>query len=110
MSSRPGPPGARAGAWAGRRRSVIVWANDHLTPWRGRPMRYGGIEAGGTKWVCAVADRPAELLETETFPTTAPGETLSRAIQFFTANGPVGALGVGAFGPVDIRPASPTWG
>ena len=73
-------------------------------------MRYGGIEAGGTKWVCAVADRPAELLETETFPTTAPGETLSRAIRFFTANGPVGALGVGAFGPVDIRPASPTWG
>ena len=73
-------------------------------------MRYGGIEAGGTKWVCAVADRPAELLKTETFPTTGPGETVRRAVRFFTENGPVGALGVGAFGPVDIRPASPTWG
>jgi fructokinase len=73
-------------------------------------VRYGGIEAGGTKWVCAVADRPAELLKTETFPTTAPGETVRRAVRFFTENGPVGVLGVGAFGPVDIRPASPTWG
>jgi fructokinase len=73
-------------------------------------MRYGGIEAGGTKWVCAVADLPGELLKTETFPTTAPEETVRRAIRFFTENGPVGALGVGAFGPVDIRPASPTWG
>ena len=73
-------------------------------------MRYGGIEAGGTKWVCAVADRPAELLKTETFPTTTPGATVARAVRFFTGNGPVAALGVGAFGPVDIRPASPTWG
>jgi fructokinase len=73
-------------------------------------MRYGGIEAGGTKWVCGVADLPGELLKTETFPTTAPQETVRRAIRFFTDNGPVGALGVGAFGPVDIRPASPTWG
>src|SRR6516162_6623128 len=84
--------------------------NDRLAPWRGRLVRYGGIEAGGTKWVCAVADRPAELLKTETFPTTSPGATVARAVRFFTGNGPVAALGVGAFGPVDIRPASPTWG
>ncbi len=73
-------------------------------------MRYGGIEAGGTKWVCAVAGRPGELLETETFPTTAPGPTVSRAARFFTTRGPVDAIGVGAFGPVDIRRDSPTWG
>jgi fructokinase len=73
-------------------------------------MRFGGIEAGGTKWVCAVADRPAEPLKTETFPTTSPAETVARAVRFFTENGPVEMLGVGAFGPVDIRPASPTWG
>ncbi len=73
-------------------------------------MRYGGIEAGGTKWVCAVADRPAELVKTETFPTTAPGETVSRAARFFAENGPVDVIGVGAFGPVDIRRSSPTWG
>jgi fructokinase len=73
-------------------------------------MRYGGIEAGGTKWVCAVADRPAEPLKTETFPTTAPAETVRRAVRFFAENGPVDVIGVGAFGPVDIRRSSPTWG
>jgi fructokinase len=73
-------------------------------------MRYGGIEAGGTKWVCAVTDTPGQLLETETFPTTTPAETLARAVGFFKRSGPVDAIGVGAFGPVDIRPSSPTWG
>src|SRR6266700_2468434 len=73
-------------------------------------MRYGGIEAGGTKWVCAVADGAGLPLETETFPTTGPEETISLATRFFTANGPVDAMGVGAFGPLDIRPTSPTWG
>jgi fructokinase len=73
-------------------------------------MRYGGIEAGGTKWVCAIAEQPGELLKTETFPTTLPAETVSAATRFFAENGPVDALGVGSFGPVDIRRDSPTWG
>jgi fructokinase len=73
-------------------------------------MRYGGIEAGGTKWVCAIADGPGPPLKAETFPTTGPAETVSRATRFFTENGPVDALGVGSFGPVDIRRSSPTWG
>ena len=73
-------------------------------------MRYGGIEAGGTKWVCAVADLPGQPLRTETFPTTGPAETISRATRFFAANGPVDVVGVGSFGPIDIRPGSRTWG
>lgn len=73
-------------------------------------MRYGGIEAGGTKWVCAIADGPGPPLKAETFPTTGPAETVSRAVRFFTDNGPVDVLGVGSFGPVDIRRGSPTWG
>jgi fructokinase len=73
-------------------------------------MRYGGIEAGGTKWVCGVADQPAEPLTTETFPTTSPEQTVARAVRFFAENGPVDVLGVGAFGPVDIHRSSPTWG
>jgi fructokinase len=73
-------------------------------------MRYGGIEAGGTKWVCAVTDTPGKLQERETFPTTSPDETLSRAIGFFTRSGPVDAVGVGAFGPLDLHPSSPTFG
>jgi fructokinase len=73
-------------------------------------MSYGGIEAGGTKWVCAVADQPGRPGKLDTFPTTSPAETVARAVRFFTENGPVEALGVGSFGPVDIRPDSPTWG
>jgi fructokinase len=73
-------------------------------------MRYGGIEAGGTKWVCAVADRPGHPDKLDTFATTSPEETVARAVRFFTENGPVEALGVGSFGPVDIRRDSPTWG
>ncbi len=73
-------------------------------------MMYGGIEAGGTKWVCAVTENPGQLAETETFPTTSPDETLSRAIGFFTRSGPVDAVGVGAFGPLDLHMSSPTWG
>jgi fructokinase len=73
-------------------------------------MRYGGIEAGGTKWVCAIADRPGELSTTKTFPTTTPAETVAAATRFFAENGPVDVVGVGSFGPVDIRRDSPTWG
>jgi fructokinase len=73
-------------------------------------MGYGGIEAGGTKWVCAVADRPGHPDKLDTFATTSPRETVARAVRFFTENGPVEALGVGSFGPVDIRRDSPTWG
>jgi fructokinase len=73
-------------------------------------MRYGGIEAGGTKWVCAVAEEPGQPLEIERFPTAAPAETVARAARFFKEHGPVDILGVGAFGPVDIHRDSPTWG
>jgi fructokinase len=73
-------------------------------------MSYGGIEAGGTKWVCAVADRPGHPDKLDTFATTSPEETVARAVRFFTENGPVEVLGVGSFGPVDIRRDSPTWG
>jgi fructokinase len=73
-------------------------------------MSYGGIEAGGTKWVCAVADEPGRPDKVDSFPTTSPAETVARAVRFFAENGPVEALGVGAFGPVDIRPDSPAWG
>jgi fructokinase len=70
----------------------------------------GGIEAGGTKWLCAVGTGPGELAATETIPTTTPVETIGRAIAFFEREGPVRAVGIGSFGPVDLRPGSPTWG
>jgi fructokinase len=71
---------------------------------------YGGIEAGGTKWVCAVGTGPDDLRATETIPTTAPRETIDRAVAFFEREGPLDAIGIGSFGPVDLSPSSPTWG
>lgn len=71
---------------------------------------YGGIEAGGSKWECAIGTGPTDLRATTTFPTTTPAETIDRAVAFFEREGPVEAIGVGSFGPLDGNPASPTWG
>jgi fructokinase len=70
----------------------------------------GGIEAGGTKWLCAVGTGPDDIAATETIATTTPAETIGRSIEFFERQGALGAVGIGCFGPVDLRPGSPTWG
>ena len=76
---------------------------------------YGGIEAGGTKFVCAVGSGPEDLRGETRFPTTTPEETLNQAIAFFrqqqaTLDEPLTAIGVAAFGPLDPDPDSPTFG
>lgn len=74
---------------------------------------YGGIEAGGTKFVCVVASGPGQVVDEIRFKTTIPEETLGRAVQFFQPfvdSAQVKAIGVGAFGPLDLNPKSPTYG
>lgn len=74
---------------------------------------YGGIEAGGTKFVCAVGTAPDDMRAVVEFRTTTPAETLDRAVQFFrqsVAPADLAAIGIGSFGPVDPNPASPTFG
>lgn len=73
-------------------------------------MSYAGIEAGGTKWLCALADEDGEIVARETFPTTSPGETIGRATDFLRAHEAPRAVGVGCFGPLDLRVSSPTYG
>ncbi len=77
-------------------------------------MFIGGIEAGGTKFVCSVGSGPHDLGQESRFPTTTPEETLERTIKFFkeqeARHGPLDAIGVAAFGPLDPDPASPTFG
>lgn len=74
----------------------------------------GGIEAGGTKFVCAVGSGPEDIRAETRFPTTTPEETIGRAVAFFREQearfGKVAAVGIGAFGPVDPQPTSPTFG
>ncbi|HSC49133.1 MAG TPA: ROK family protein [Gaiellaceae bacterium] len=62
----------------------------------------GGIEAGGSKWECAVGTGPDDLRAVSTIATTTPGETIGAAADFFEREGPVDALGIGSFGPVDL--------
>jgi fructokinase len=70
----------------------------------------GGIEFGGTKTVCVVGAR-GEIRAEERFPTGAdPQATMDACAAFFTAHGSVAAIGLGAFGPCDPAPESPTYG
>ena len=75
---------------------------------------YGAVEAGGTKFVCAVGAGGDELLTETAFPTTTPEETLARVADFFAdaraRHGAVAAVGIGSFGPVHVRPGSPQYG
>lgn len=73
-------------------------------------MIYGAIEAGGTKFVCITATGPDQILSEIRIPTTMPDETLARAVQFFKEHGPVDAVGIAAFGPLDLHPGSPQFG
>jgi len=74
---------------------------------------YGGIEAGGTKFVCVIASGPSHMVDEIRFKTTTPDETLGRAIKFFQpfiSSGQINTIGVGCFGPLDVTPESPTYG
>ena len=74
---------------------------------------WGGIEAGGTKFVCAVGTGPDDLRAEERFPTTTPAESIGRAVEFFRRwqeNDSLAAVGIASFGPVDPDPGSPTFG
>lgn len=66
------------------------------------------VEGGGTKFVCAVGRHPLQPLERITVPTTDPHTTLAACAQFFQRmaeqHGPIHALGMACFGPLQLRP------
>ena len=73
-------------------------------------MIFGGVEAGGTKWVLAVGSSPDDLEDVTTIPTTSPAATLDGVGEFFDRHPEITAVGVGSFGPVDLRKGSPRYG
>lgn len=71
---------------------------------------FGAIEAGGTKFVLGVGTGPDDL-QTLQVPTTSPQASLAAVIAFFREHRQnLRAIGIGSFGPVDLRPQSPTFG
>lgn len=71
---------------------------------------YGSLEAGGTKFICAVGNSDLEVVEKAQFPTTSPQETLAKTIAFFKGFKTLKALAIGSFGPIDLDPQSRTYG
>jgi len=72
---------------------------------------FGAVEAGGTKFVCAIGTSPDDL-DTVQISTTSPEATTKQAVDFFRerSRGSLRSVGIGSFGPVDLHPLSPTFG
>jgi len=72
-------------------------------------MLVGGIEAGGTKFVCGVGNRDGKIIDKTSLPTVDPEETFQAVNQFFDKY-QIEALGVGSFGPIDLDTKRDTYG
>lgn len=72
-------------------------------------MNYGGIEAGGTKFICAVSDERLEIIAKKSIETTNPKDTLKKVFDFFEPY-KLAALGIGSFGPIEINKNSELYG
>ena len=74
----------------------------------------GAIEAGGTKFVAAVAREDGTLLAQARIPTETPQTCFPALAAFFSnaaaAHGPIAAFGVASFGPIEIDPTSRNYG
>ncbi|QBP18461.1 ROK family protein [Acetilactobacillus jinshanensis] len=73
-------------------------------------MLFGSIEAGGTKFVCAVGNEKYQILDSVHIPTTTPKETLGRCIKYFKKFKNLDAMGIASFGPIEIRRNAPKYG
>lgn len=69
----------------------------------------GAIEAGGTKFVCAVGDEKGNIIDRIQIPTTVPAVTIQKVFDFFNQYS-VKAIGIGSFGPIDVNLDSPNYG
>lgn len=76
-------------------------------------MLLGAIEAGGTKFLCGIGTADGSL-ETVRIDTRDVEGTVAQIIAFFraavTRHGPIAALGIGSFGPLQLDPEAPDFG
>lgn len=74
-----------------------------------KTYKVGGLEAGGTKMVCAIGDGNGRIIERVSFATTTPEETMPQILHFFNTH-KISALGVGCFGPIELRETDQDYG
>lgn len=75
---------------------------------------FAAVEAGGTKFICALSTQDGDVLEQTIFPTRAPAETFAEMKRFFAQaiekhGAPIGA-GLASFGPIELDPAASSFG
>lgn len=72
------------------------------------------IEAGGTKFNCAILDAERCIISETRIDTTEPQQTMASVIEFFKSQKQQGyhfdQLGLACFGPIDLHKSSPTYG
>lgn len=72
------------------------------------------IEAGGTKFNCAIIDKERNVIAEQRIATVTPEVTLGETVAFFRAQQEQGhhfeQLGLATFGPVDLNPHSAHYG
>lgn len=75
-------------------------------------MLYGALEAGGTKMVVAIGDETGKILHQKKIPTKSPQITIPQIVDYFTVERkePIQALGIGAFGPINVIKGSSNFG
>jgi fructokinase len=74
---------------------------------------FGGIESGGTKFICMIGSNPDHIVNEERILTTTPEETIRKVIKFFkpfSSTRELTAVGIGSFGPLDLNQSSDTYG
>jgi fructokinase len=71
----------------------------------------GAIEAGGTKFICALGTPDGDLLRETRIETRAPEQTMEQVAAFFRMSGtlPV-AIGIASFGPVQLDRSAANYG
>lgn len=79
----------------------------------GRSKAFAGVELGGTKCVCILANGPERVFKLESLSTGAPDQTLpkiEKLISSWSEAYHIPALGIASFGPIDLDPSSSTFG
>jgi fructokinase len=78
------------------------------------PLLLGAIEAGGTKFLCGIADRDGNVITHTRIPTSQPAETLGAVSAFFEEAihryGALSAFSIGSFGPLSLNPIAKDYG
>lgn len=72
-------------------------------------MLLGAIEAGGTKFVCAVSDENLNIIDRVKIPTETPTTTMAAVFEFFDKYD-LHSMGVASFGPIDVNEGSEKYG